>query len=395
MMQNKIKRIIWIAVFSALVPLLALSPVVMSQKNLPLALQQTSTLSPVGEYNTVAESYKNDGRKIEDRNRLIFMAIAQIDLNFGSYVKTKRHRNAFFQTVLDILEVGAATAISISNGERGKSIIADALGFIQGSRAKVNRNLRLLEQQVLVNKMIEKRALALADIYGKINQSDAQYPFERAYIDVLAYYEAGTTDAALSSLATDSGTSATTAQKQLNDAKIAAKIVVAPSAVQVKISRDNSAFVQKFIDSEAAEKAKVTAADVAIAAAEATIAAENAKVAPAVPDAAVIAAATATKAAETGKKAAATAAQTAALDKLKTIFTSIEQDSVLEPLLAKLPEKYPNLPIQARLDSIRNKRGTIDDYGSVILKFFGLVKDAVIDNPTVVDRATNIIESVK
>jgi hypothetical protein len=185
-------------------------------QKIPLVLKKDSVLSPVGSYNAAAETYK-ENRTTENRNKLVFMAISQIDFNFDRYIKNKRHHNAFFQTVLDILEVGAATAISISNGERAKSVIADALGFVQGSRVKINENLRLLEQQVLVNKMIENRSKALVIIYDNIDKSDAEYPFERAYIDILSYYEAGTTDSALSALSTDTGNSADKAQEKLRE----------------------------------------------------------------------------------------------------------------------------------------------------------------------------------
>ncbi len=216
-MKRKIKNLNYLAFIITLVLCATLSFSVKAQK-IPLVLQNDSVLSPVGAYNAEAIAYRNMPSK-DSRNRLIFMAVSQIDLNFGHYVKNKRHHNAFFQTVLDILEVGAATAISISNGERAKSVIADALGFVQGSRTKINENLRLLEQQVLVNKMIEKRSLALIVIYEKINNPIDQYPFERAYIDILAYYEAGTTDSALSSLATDTGSNAKIAEQKLREVK--------------------------------------------------------------------------------------------------------------------------------------------------------------------------------
>lgn len=321
---------------------------VIPAKAQPLVFKKNTVEAPVirDTYEKTASDYKAS-RNDKDRNRLIFMAISQIDLEFEHYIRKKRHRNTLFQTIVDILEVGAATAISITNGERAKSVIADALGFVQGSRARANKNLRLLEQQVLVNKMIENRAKILTEIYKNIDKSDTQYPFERAYIDILAYYRAGTTDSALSSLALDTGTSATVAERGLDDAKRKAGIMGPPTAEQVRMSRENAKFVQSLIDSYQ------TATD--------------------------------------------SEAKTVALGKLKDIFTSIKQDLVLKQLLYELPKVFPELgtEITSQLKSIEDGKGTIEDYGFTLLRFFSHVTEIAPANPEIVERVKNTVDSVK
>jgi hypothetical protein len=394
-MRKKFKGLNLLTCFSILLLCLAFGLPAKGQKKLPFALADGTPMSSItaDQYSQEAEAYKKD-RTQDRRNRLIFMAVSQIDLHFRSYERKRRHRNNLFQTVINILEVGAATAISITNGERAKSLIADGLGFIQGSRDSINKNFRLLERQVLVNKMIEKRAKILVQIYERSNMSEAEYPFERAFVDLLDYFEAGTMDSALNSLATDTGASANNASQQLVEAKRKAGIVLAPTTEQIKVSRLNSDTAQAFIDSEAAARKQVEEADKKIKAAEKTITDENAKPNP---DAAVINQETQKKAKAEIDKKTAQGAQTAALDKLKAIFSSIEQDSVLSPLLDQLPEKNPNLAssINASLGRIRSQNGAPDDYASIILKFYRRVTDAVLDNPTAVERAKNILESVK
>jgi len=394
-MRKKFKGLNLLTCFSILLLCLAFGLPAKGQKKLPFALADGTPMSSItaDQYSQEAEAYKKD-RTQDRRNRLIFMAVSQIDLHFRSYERKRRHRNNLFQTVINILEVGAATAISITNGERAKSLIADGLGFIQGSRDSINKNYRLLERQVLVNKMIEKRAKILVQIYERSNMSEAEYPFERAFVDLLDYFEAGTMDSALNSLATDTGASANNASQQLVEAKRKAGIVLAPTTEQIKVSRLNSDTAQAFIDSEAAARKQVEEADKKINAAEKTITDENAKPNP---DAAVINQETQKKAKAEIDKKTAQGAQTAALDKLKAIFSSIEQDSVLSPLLDQLPEKNPNLAssINASLGRIRSQNGAPDDYASIILKFYRRVTDAVLDNPTAVERAKNILESVK
>ncbi len=393
-MQTKIKVSNFLVCLFALVLCGSLYVPIKAQK-IPIALEKKTVLSPANRttYTDAATEYKKD-RTPERRDRLIFMAISQIDLNFGYYQKNRRYKNNLFQTVMDILEVGAATAISITNGERPKSLIADGLGFLQGSRTKINKNLRLLEQQILFNKMIEKRSEILTQILNNVKYTDAQYPFERAFVDVVAYYEAGTMDSALSSLATDTGADAKDAERNLADAKKDAGIILAPTEQQIKISRQNREFIDSIVESHEKADEQITNADSRIVAADKIIEDEGKKPNP---DNAVIQKAKDDKSKAEGDKTTAKATQTEALGKLKAIFKSIEEDSELSPLLDELPEKYPNLAskIEARLTRIRANKGTVDDYGLTILQLLGLVKDAVTDRPTVVERTKNILDSVK
>lgn len=205
---------------------------VVHAQNLPPALGTNSPLSPTNKqtYQEVAKQYTEsfnawranpsdsglaDRAKL-DRNRLIFLTIDQIDVNFNEYQKKTRKWRAFWATLLDILEIGASTAISLSNGERAKTEIAEALGFVQLSRAAVVKNFSLRDTQILFNKMVAKRAQLLSGIISKTGQQDiTQYPFEAAFSDLIAYYKAGTIDGALEHLNIDTGAEASQATKQL------------------------------------------------------------------------------------------------------------------------------------------------------------------------------------
>ncbi len=191
-MQRKTKGLSCFICFLALV-FCAILCVPSKAQKLPLAFEKDTFLAPTNakEYEDLAKDYKTKRDKLS-RNKLIFTAVSQIDLNFRKYQRDRRIRRDLFQIVLDILEIGASTAISITKGERPKSIIAEGLSFLQGSRTSVNKNLRLLEMQVLFNKMIEKRAETLTRIIEKSKESDEAYPFELAFVDIVAYYQAGT-----------------------------------------------------------------------------------------------------------------------------------------------------------------------------------------------------------
>jgi hypothetical protein len=185
-------------------------------QKLPIALKSKTSLSPVNksEYEAAAEKYRSNPNEV-NRDRLIFLAVTQIDLNFREYQRNRRIGKDLFNILMDILEIGATTATSIVNGTRPKAIINYAATFLQGSRASVNKNLHLLELQILFNKMIENRSKIMAIILNNVEKPASEYSFERAYIDVVAYFTAGTMDSALSSLAADTGAQAQNAEAAL------------------------------------------------------------------------------------------------------------------------------------------------------------------------------------
>lgn len=343
-------------------------------QKVPIALQDKTLLAPINKatYKKAAEDYMaNGGKTKENRNRLVFLAVSQIDNNFRYYQRNRRVARDLFQTVMDILEIGASTAISITNGARAKSIIGEGLTFIQGGRASANKNLKLLEMQILFNKMIEKRSEILTSILDKCNLSDEQYPFDRALVDITAYFNAGTMDYALSALNNDTGAAAKAAQDLLQ-AKINAGITGAPSQKQIDATDVNfrklreifehNATLQKVIDDE---KAKPT------------------------PNAQII------KDAEEK--------QTKILDGVRVLFLLIEADSNLSPLLDEIPKKYgkDNPTAKLRLENGLNKLKTdsknakIDDYEFILLKLNGVVIEKLETNGVLNESLLKILNTYK
>ncbi|HYV24810.1 MAG TPA: hypothetical protein VE969_06190, partial [Pyrinomonadaceae bacterium] len=149
------------------------------------------------------------------RNRLIGIGREQIDAMFNGYIKKDRKKRALIQFVLDFLEIGAATAIGISNGERAKSVISEGLGALQATRTSLNKNFQLLERQILINKMAADRATILTGIYAKRDQDAIQYPWEDARADLRTYRDAGTIDGALINLSSQVGQQKEVAEAEL------------------------------------------------------------------------------------------------------------------------------------------------------------------------------------
>jgi hypothetical protein len=206
----------------------------------PAALGPNAPLSPDSKsyYQEVADAYKTDvapggnsSKALIDRNRLIYLAIDEMDLNFYDFQKHTREKRAFFQTVLDVLEIGASTAISITNGTRAKTLIAEGLGAVQAGRTSINKNFALKDTQILFNKMVAKRADILATILTKSVQDVEQYPFEASLIDLINYFKAGTFDGAMENLNIDTGAEANEATKRVERIKIATKAQLDASIV--------------------------------------------------------------------------------------------------------------------------------------------------------------------
>jgi hypothetical protein len=153
------------------------------------------------------------------RNRLIGIGREEVDAMFFGYLKSDRKNRERLQFLLDFLEIGTAAAISITRGERAKTVISDGLGALQASRTSLNKNFQLLGRQVLINKMEANRATLLTTILNKRNLDAVQYPWEDARADLRAYRDAGTLDSALSSLNSDVGKQKTDAEEKLREVK--------------------------------------------------------------------------------------------------------------------------------------------------------------------------------
>ena len=178
------------------------------------------------------------------RNRLIGIGREQVDAMFYGYIKKDRKKRAIVQFVLDFLEIGAAAAIAITNGERGKNIISEGLGALQASRTSLNKNFQLLERQVLINKMAADRATILTEILNKRDQDAAQYSWEDARADLRAYRNAGTIDGALINLSSEVGQQKEEAEdklrvvqdKPITGAATEVDRIAAKSALEVRTS---------------------------------------------------------------------------------------------------------------------------------------------------------------
>jgi hypothetical protein len=184
-----------------------LPPMLGTSANDPSAFDMESVRKIKADYDLVATSTTDVNREKakELRNRLIGIGREQVDAMYFSYIKSDRKKRQLLQFLLDFLEIGAATAISLTNGERARTVISEGLGAVQASRTSLNKNFQLLERQMLINKMAADRATILTSILSKRELDVAQYPWEDARADLRTYRDSGTLDTARSSLSSDIG----------------------------------------------------------------------------------------------------------------------------------------------------------------------------------------------
>jgi len=158
------------------------------------------------------------------RNKLIYTGVEQIDVVFNQYRKNSRKRNDLLQFLFDFLEIGMSSTAAVINGERAKTVLNEVLTGFKGTHTAANKDFRLLEAQIVFNKMVANRAKVLKGIYDNLNAEVRTYPWEKARTDLRNYFFAGTMDDALSSLNVDTGAEANEAVKAKDDAAVELRI---------------------------------------------------------------------------------------------------------------------------------------------------------------------------
>ena len=200
----------------ALCAILIMSTVAQGQKQPPL-LKSESEAEKAYVDQLLKDYDKNESSNPDqakmDRNKLIYTGVEQIDIVFNNYRKNSRKRNDLLQFLFDFLEIAMSSTGAVINGERAKTVLSEVLTGFKGIHTAANKDFRLLEAQIVFNKMVTNRANVLKAIYDKLNDDVRSYPWEKARTDLRNYFFAGTMDDALSSLNVGTGAEAQEAVK--------------------------------------------------------------------------------------------------------------------------------------------------------------------------------------
>lgn len=202
------------------------------------------------------------------RNEMIELVLGQVDSYYKFRKGDRRKKVNWFQTILDFLEVGGATAIAIINGERAKTVVGAAIAGLQGGRTRFDQNFKILQTQTLINKMNEKRARLKIAIIAKMSQPISAdtyvngYSWMSAKNDLRDYLIAGTFEDALDSLIEDTGARADLAERELR--KVEKRPIIneaSPADLKQTLTvRDTLGFLEKKLAGTVDEKALATKA---------------------------------------------------------------------------------------------------------------------------------------
>ncbi len=176
------------------------------------------------------------------RNEMIQLVRGQVDTYYKLRKDGRKTKLRWLQTLLDFLEIGAATSIGIMNGERARGIVGTALSGFQGGRTAFNRNFDVLQTQVLINTMNTNRADIFAEITESSTRPTSRYTWYAAKNDLRRYLFAGTFNNALDTLVDQTGANVERAEENLRAVGeiSAGDLVIARTAQQTLIALRNA-----------------------------------------------------------------------------------------------------------------------------------------------------------
>lgn len=174
------------------------------------------------------------------RNEMIDLVRGQVDTYYKLRKDGRKTNIRWLQTLLDILEIGTATSITIMKGERAKTVVAAALNGLQGGRTAFNKNFEILQTQVLINKMNANRAEILTEIFKNRDLDIDDYSWYAAKNDLRRYLFAGTFNNALDTLVDETGADVIEAERELREVG-EQKLTTSATLTDAKLAEDSAA----------------------------------------------------------------------------------------------------------------------------------------------------------
>ena len=377
------------------------------------------------------------------RNELIENALPYIDeayLAFITDLQAGRDRNNF---ILDLVELGTAASVGITNGERPLQIIGVALTAFRGGRRSIDANFyKDTSLPILISKMDGNRAKVRGIILERQGKEANDYPLGAAVSDIVDYYNAGTLVRAFTQLEQDTARITEASETRLADIKRQLGVKGAPTAEDLKRSNQNAQALRalrlafraedkKVKDAEttittaeqgiASAEADITAADQGIGVATAELGAAKTNTAKLTAEAkkataeankvkaqAVKTTAEGKKATAEAAKASATTAREQAFKNLRATYDAIASDAKLGPVLQTVPESDPNIQparkaaLQAMLQRNQGRpepttdaeRDTaVNEYTTILHEFAAIVVAKFKEEPELNERLQEILKA--
>jgi len=236
-------------------------------KKFPGATNSKSLVANINSYLTGAQTLFNNaiaadptdasGNAQRIRNDAIDDVLAVIDDNYNDYISSIEERRSRTDFVLDVIELGTAAATGITKGERPNQILGIALTAFRGGRR--SSELNFYKQQttpILINKMDDNRAIALADILNNRTTSATTYSMKTAIRDLVDYYNAGTLVRAFTQLSKTTAAQALASQAVVRHLKGPLTVSTIPSVsldrVLIEVNKQKISLAQQIANAETA-----------------------------------------------------------------------------------------------------------------------------------------------
>ena len=177
---------------------------------------QTPLYSPA-QYAFDLQNYRNHrldpAKGIELRNRIVHGIMADVEYNYRVYEGILFIDRAKFNVGSDLLELGLATAGTLSSVNYTKTILSTLLSAGAGARISADKNFfREKAIESVINSMQSRRNRVEQLILSQLAKSVFDYPLEMAIKDVREYFFAGTLEGGLTEMSRQSAASAQTNQ---------------------------------------------------------------------------------------------------------------------------------------------------------------------------------------
>jgi hypothetical protein len=156
------------------------------------------------------------------RNKIVYSTAKEIDKNYAAFRNSFFSERAATETLLDIAQIGVTSAGTLAAGETIKTVLAAVATGVAGSRLSFNKNFfKEKSPDLLISRMDALRAKQWSQISLKLNNpnpnnsNDNAYPLAAAERDLVAYYLAGSLQAAFTDIVAESGATQKEAENQI------------------------------------------------------------------------------------------------------------------------------------------------------------------------------------
>lgn len=200
------------------------------------------------------------------RDQMINSIRVEIEMNYRNFEQQLYNGRAGFNTVADITELLLAGAATITHGEEAKTVISAVLLAAKGSRLSYDKNFfREKTTEAIIASMQSERSKKLAQIIDSMNLPVQEYPFEKAWVDLVDFFYAGTVEGGLLALTSDAGNNAVTSKGKLQkveDDRIERIKLSSATATEIKTTGELTDEVGKLADATDQAAARAKAIDI-------------------------------------------------------------------------------------------------------------------------------------